>query len=316
MVQLRADPWRPDYGAGAEASFGDDAYQPIVDTGVETADWSKGIDAPAARAESVCFVDGVMRADLRVLASENGDRSWGLLGSYAAGAVVCDGAARFRDDPTVGRVMILGGRMSSPPLDITVGAHTLVYQCRSMASDAPEDQRRALQRAMLEAEQGLAVRLAGEHLVFLDGPLHFSVGPGAEVIGVVKRMAVSYLDGDQATLLALLEPGVRTPLFGLGATVLDRYAWYLRLIPRRPEWHEYAGLVRCEVRMDVGLDAAIDLAQRSSALLPGFASRPGIDPRAPQNLVPIGALERRLRHLLGNPVVVQRALLRSLAEVA
>ena len=50
------------------------------------------------------------------------------------------------------------------------------------------------------------------------------------------------------------------------------------------------------------------LADRTAAMLPRFASEPHIDPRAPQNLVPIGALERELRRRLGDKNFVFRAL--------
>jgi hypothetical protein len=42
--------------------------------------------------------------------------------------------------------------------------------------------------------------------------------------------------------------------------------------------------------------------------LPRFASSAYKDPRAPQNLVPIAGLERRLRGLLGDTRVLHRAL--------
>jgi hypothetical protein len=44
------------------------------------------------------------------------------------------------------------------------------------------------------------------------------------------------------------------------------------------------------------------------------ASEPHIDPRAPQNLVPIGALERQLRHRMGDPGLVYRALRSAVTE--
>ena len=44
-----------------------------------------------------------------------------------------------------------------------------------------------------------------------------------------------------------------------------------------------------------------------SALL-AFASEPHKDARAPQNLYPIAGLEQRLRHLLGDARLMERAL--------
>ena len=54
-----------------------------------------------------------------------------------------------------------------------------------------------------------------------------------------------------------------------------------------------------------GCDAVAD---RVTAILPATASQPHIDPRAPQNLVPVAALERELRRRLGDPGYVYRAL--------
>jgi hypothetical protein len=43
-------------------------------------------------------------------------------------------------------------------------------------------------------------------------------------------------------------------------------------------------------------------------VLPWFASAPHKDPRAPQNLVPIGGLERELRRRLGDEQLLFRSL--------
>ena len=51
-------------------------------------------------------------------------------------------------------------------------------------------------------------------------------------------------------------------------------------------------------------------------MLPGVGSEPHIEPRAPQNLVPIAALERDLRHRLGDAGLCLRALRSAVASVA
>ncbi|HEX8630952.1 MAG TPA: hypothetical protein VF755_22580, partial [Catenuloplanes sp.] len=53
---------------------------------------------------------------------------------------------------------------------------------------------------------------------------------------------------------------------------------------------------------------AVELADLSLVTLPRFASTPYKDPRAPQNLIPIAGLERRLRGLLGDARLLHRAL--------
>jgi hypothetical protein len=56
---------------------------------------------------------------------------------------------------------------------------------------------------------------------------------------------------------------------------------------------------------------AARIATRVSATLPRYASARHKDPRAPQNLYPIGGLERELRHRLGDKEMAMRALRRA-----
>ncbi|MFN2594872.1 MAG: DNA double-strand break repair nuclease NurA [Actinomycetota bacterium] len=316
MVQLRADPWRPDFGMGAEVGFEEEMTQAVVDPGVETLDWSRAVAPPPCDHQPVVFVDGVMRTELRVMAAEGDRRAWGLLGSFAAGGVRCDGAANFvAEDEPIGRALLLGGRVEGVPVSIDIGRSTLVYRAVGVTDDSPTGLRRSLQRLMLAEEQRLAAKLAHDTLVFADGPLHLDASAGkAPVVGVVKRMVSAYLTGEHADLLPKLRPGERTPLFALGNGAVDRFAWYLRLIPQDRGWHELAGLVRCEVRMEIGLGKAAQIADEVACHLPSYAGRPGVDPRAPQNLTPVGALEGRLKHRLGSSTVIGRALLTRLAE--
>lgn len=316
MIQLRADPWRPDHGVGAEVSFEDEMTHAVTDPTVEATDWSKPISPPPCPQDAVVFVDGVMRTELRVMASDGDKRAWGLIGSFAAGAVRCDGVAAFvAEDRPVGRAFLLGGRIEAPDLEVRIGAAKLSYECRATTDDSPTGLRRGLQRLMLAEEQRLAALLAGDTLVFADGPLHLDSSAGkARVVGVVKRMVSAYLEGAEAALLTRLQPGERTPLFGLGNNILDRYAWYVRLLPQSDAWHELAGLVRCEVRMEIGLEEATRIANMVACHLPTFAGRPGMDPRAPQNLTPVGALEARLKHRLGSSMLIGRALTARLVE--
>jgi hypothetical protein len=50
-------------------------------------------------------------------------------------------------------------------------------------------------------------------------------------------------------------------------------------------------------------------------LLPSFAGRAS-DPRTPQNLTPVAGLEAWLRHRMGHPGIVRRALLTWLSSDA
>ena len=66
--------------------------------------------------------------------------------------------------------------------------------------------------------------------------------------------------------------------------------------------------MRCEASAHLPVERVRVIADRTAALLPLVASAPHLDPRAPQNLVPVGALERVLRHRMGDGGLVYRAL--------
>ena len=138
----------------------------------------------------------------------------------------------------------------------------------------------------------------------VDGPLGSRrVLPGT--VGYVKTHHVSYLPAALRGVVGALEAGERTPVFCVGDR-FARHSWYLRL-PGEVS-HAWAGVVRCEAASDVEVAAAIALADRMAVVLPRYASTAHKDPRAPQNLFPIAGLERELRHRLGDPLVIQRAL--------
>jgi hypothetical protein len=129
-------------------------------------------------------------------------------------------------------------------------------------------------------------------------------------VGAVKRFVRRYLDLEQDQLIGRLSAGQRTPVFGLLDAERERrgFSWYARVSDLRGPWHDHAGVLRCEVRAAIGLDAAVALADRVTALLPRFAGR-AADPRTPQNLVPISGLEAWLRHRMGDARMIRRALL-------
>jgi hypothetical protein len=311
MLALSVDPWAPDHGMGFQASV--EEPPAVTDPFVEASDWSEPIAPPAVPpAGPVWFVDGVRRVELRILADDENRRAPGLFGSFAVGSVRCEHRAVF-DDHVVGRAVVVGGGLRPSTAEVPVGADRLRFEPSSQAGSDPETPLWGLQQLMRRAEGTLAARAAAADggLVLVDGPLTFSDPTTSPIVGVVKRFVQAYLSGEQGALLPRLEAGTRTPLFGLGesADSFDRFAWYLRLVPLRRPWHDHAGIVRCEVRAGVGLDGAVWLADRVSAMLPAFAGRAS-DPRYPQNLAPVGGLETWLTHRMGHRGLIRRALTR------
>jgi hypothetical protein len=314
MVVLRADPWAPEYGMGYEARAEDSAAR--ADVTVETSDWSEPRSALLAEPQPVVFVDGVRRVEVRLLADQDAVRAPALFGSFAVGSVDCDGRAAFGEH-LVARTLVLGGGLVSDRVELRQGGALLSFEPSTEPSLDPNAPLARLQDLMRDAENALAARLAGggSALVLLDGPLRLGEPIAAPVVGIVKRFVRRYLEPAEDGLLGRLAPGQRTPVFAL----LDQqdarrgFSWYTRLRELRRPWHDHAGLVRCEVRASLGLDVAVSLADRVSALLPSFAGRAS-DPRAPQNLAPVGGLETWLRHRMGDARLIRRALLEYLSS--
>jgi hypothetical protein len=317
MLMLRADPWAPDYGMGFEATEElPEETLPRADPFVETEDWSVARSPAPEPLQEVLFVDGVRRVDLRLVADDGARRSQGLFGSYAVGSVRCDGKAAF-DEHRVCRALVVAGGLDAEAVTVRVGAGELRFEPASAVGTDPNAPLVRLQELMREQERALAAALAlgGAPLVLVDGPLRFGDDSTSLTVGVVKRFVRRYLADEHERLLTVLEPSQRTPLFGLldQHLKLRGYSWYTRLAPLRPPWHDHAGIVRCEVRSGIGRDEAVELADRVSGMLPGFAGR-AADARTPQNLAPVAGLEGWLRHRMGDVGMVRRAILEKLCE--
>lgn len=305
-MRLCVDPWDPEYGASAEIDV--DLGPPVgLHLDAEVAGpWSPMPATGQAELPCCAFVDGVRRIDVRLFAEDKDIQAPGLAGSWAVGCAWSTRPPKIRTI-VVGREIVVGGGLRPDPLDVAFGSDTLTFRPQSVAGLAPLDPIQGLQNIMRLAEADLVREtLAGADadLVVSDGPLtYFTEGPA---VGMVKRQSRSYLDGTRAQVLARLQPGERTPIFKLGEQRLERYSWYLRLSQPRPIDGTMAAMVRLEVAATGGLKKAQELAELAGAVLPRFASQPGRDPRAPQNVYPIGALETSLRHRLGDVALIRR----------
>lgn len=310
---LRLDPWSAEYDASVLLT---DAEEPAatVDPRVETADWGPVRPAAPPFAPPIYFVDGVRRIDHRLRIVGPGT-CFGLLGTFAVGACaagVQPGVVRN----VVARLMCVGGGVELPAFEARTQAVPLVFGPHPVPENTPLSPLQGLQNAMRRAEGVLACELAAGGLVFLDGPLTFAESGRAAVVGFVKRLLRSYLPADAASLLPALAVGERTPLFLIEDAMHPRYSWYARVARGRAIEDALTGVVRLETAAAAGLLAARERADLSAALLPSFASDAARDPRAPQNLLPIGGLESRLRHLMGDPLIVRRAIESRLQEEA
>jgi len=308
-VRVYVDAWEPGYGTSGDGEGGSGPATPSsarIDPDVEVpaAEW-RPMDPPAGAAapEVVLIVDGVRRIDARIWVDEGDETRPGIAASYAAGVVRCDlaaGAAAL-SAATVARGLFSGVADLTP-----LTAHAAaVYRAHQVTGGEPKHLDNMLQARLrdLEIEVSSSARIPDDLLV-VDGPLKGRTSL-PRTIGYIKTHRSQYLPPELAGVVAALRPGQRTPVFLLG-TNWNRYAWYLRL--PGPPGAAWAGMVRAECAADLPVEEVVALAGRSAATLPRLASAPYKDPRAPQNLVPIAGLERRLRALLGDSRLLLRGL--------
>lgn len=302
-MKFSVDPWDVEYGTSVELLDSESAGTIAVDIEVPAGEW-RGLDRRGdVTAECVLFVDGVRRIDARVWI--DGDQP-GICASYAAGVVRCDGRATITD------ISVARGMFSTAPGAADIVTAKAEYPARMAASSDIAGLMLAVHERMAATEVQLASGLAGADLIVIDGPLrgrqHID-----RAVGFIKSHAVRYLPETQHGIVGSLAAGQRTPVFTIGST-WSRHSWYLRL--PGPQGSPWSGIVRCECSPDLPPDAAVALADLTAAALPRFASEPHKDTRAPQNLYPIGGLERELRHRLGDQALLFRSLQRAAADAA
>ena len=288
-------------------------------------------DSGVGRPDAVLFVDGVRRVEARAWIESGpptggrdtarppdpevvpSEAALGLCASYAAGVLCCCGLGSHLLTAQVRRRLVT---FASDAVDISTAAGR--FEAAPTNADPAANPLAVLSNALqwrvgeleLIVSESARIGLAGHgvpdgsDLLVVDGPLRGRTHlPRA--LGFVKTHRSAYLPPELHAMVGRLAAGERTPVFLLG-TRWDRYSWYLRL--PCPPGQPWAGIVRVECSPSLSVPDAVGLARLSQAVLPRYASIEYKDPRAPQNLFPIGGLEAALRRRLGDPNLVYRAL--------
>lgn len=308
LTALRLDPWPPEYDSAVQFSELEESTAGTVDPTVETQDWKPLPPTETHGYQELCFVDGVRRVEARVLADSQAKIIHGLLGSVGVGAVRTKDSQASFTNLSVSRFLILGGGFFRRD-EIHVGEQTIIFEGLSSTMNSPLDLLGELQNLMRTQEADLGKKLTSVNVcVFVDGPLTYFASARDEIVGIIKTIHFPYLASSQFSVVRELQTGWRTPLFSIKDGKYDRYSWFLRIAQGRVLDHPFAGIIRLEVRAAVGLQNAKKMADFSSSALPRFVSSAARDPRAPQNLAPVGMLETELRHRLGDPLLIRRAI--------
>jgi hypothetical protein len=309
-VSFSVDPWDPGYGIAFGEEMNGEALRESsaemnLDLELPAEQWRPLTpDRNAALPDTVLFLDGVRRIDARVwVHGADPQPAPGIAASYAAGLVCLNGSARISE------VAVERALFTAAPEAADLESRHGTYLARRAAGPGMDQLSLALQQRLSDTEVQLALLFRKENpdasdLLFVDGPLRGRTHLD-RTVGYIKTHHTAYLPSEQAVVVGKLEPGQRTPAFTMG-TSWRRHSWYLRL-PGSPG-APWSGVVRLECSADLPVPEVTRLADLSALILPPLASAPHKDPRAPQNLVPIGGLERELRRRLGDQQLLYRSL--------
>jgi hypothetical protein len=308
--RISIEPADPRYGLADQVVWSQDEVE-AVELAEDESLRSHAV-APPLEAPTLAFVDGVRRSEAWLYYEDAvGVSARGLAGAFGVGSVRADPGRRPEfAEHRIERLLIWGSgaAVDGALPDIEGGWR---WHPASVSDDDPEAPLHELQRRMRLAEGKLAEDLAACGLLtVLDGTLGAVSAPDATIVGYVKTHHRALLAPDQHARVTRLRTGERTTLFKLHRQGLHGrpYSCYFRLADSGALASPWSGIVRLEVPESGGLEHARRIIDSVAALLGPFAGVPHRDPRAPQNLQPIGALETRLRHLLGSPALAMRAV--------
>lgn len=303
-TRVWVDPWDPSFGTSlADGVMDETTAKLTLDLETPPESWTP-LTPPddAWMPAELLIVDGVRRIDARLWFS-NDERpapTLGIAASIAAGVVRINGRAHVAEC-RIGR-----GVFTSYPDTDEMSTPVATYPVVHAAGSQFEDLQAAVQNHMrqLELEAAFATRSSEDDLLILDGPLNARTGI-PRTLGYIKTHHKAYLPPELNATVVRLQAGQRTPIFTV-ATSWSRHTWYLRLPTTSTS--PWAGVVRCEASDSLSRTQVVRLADTSATVLPGLASEAHKDARAPQNLIPIGGLEKSLRHRLGDSMKLHRAL--------
>ncbi|MEZ4630614.1 MAG: hypothetical protein R2880_07900 [Deinococcales bacterium] len=343
-MRLRLDPWAAEYNTAYQADEAESSFLGELDAFIETKTW-QGISPDPERAalvdgryESMLFVDGSRRVEARVLLEDdNRQLAFGAIGSYAIGIVSCcpkqERKAEFLDFDHYGQVkracILSGGhRIDDFEIRESLQKHlgSLRYEIVETEERDVDAVLRRLQFRMLETEREVCSSLTDffpHSLILSDGPRPSVKTSTPNIVGYLKTIHDLKFGPDNAEILEIirhLEEGQRSPLYYVKEKHNSRYFFecFLRLRDPRPWLYSLAGMVRLQfeasTRPKEDIERVQQLADWLTLKLPLFASRQHQDPRAPQQLLPIRALESELRRRMGSAPIIRRRITSYLSQ--
>ncbi len=331
-MKLCLDPWEAEYNTAHVAEEAVSEH-PNIETDVEYKNWQAV--TPTSNFDKIpynqlLFVDGSRRIEARVLLEDkNRQVAFGALGSYGVGVVSCCPQGLSKANFLkwqIKRICTLSGGHSIDDFELKQTLNKclgeLHYEVISSEERDVDAVLRKLQFEMLNAERLLTSSLVDDYpnaLIINDGPRP-RLGFEPNVIGYLKTSHSIPIGPKKIMLIRELEQGQRSPLYlvkGQDPTQ-DYFEWFLRLRDPNPWLYSLAGMVRLQAAAgkepQKRLDSVCQLANWLAIKLGNFSSKQHQDPRAPQQLLPIRALETELRRHMGSLQIIRRRITTYLSQ--
>lgn len=258
---------------------------------------------------SLVFVDGVRRTECLayVRDEETGESFEGAFVSLGAGALRIDYGklnllVESLIDHEIRRVFFFRG-------SVTLG-EILGFKPVIVDGELSAEVNRYMKEE-LEARVTLrALKRVHADLMVCDGTLSYRLKQ-TPCLGFIKSIKKLFFDKKHLNLLYSLKPYQRSPIVSIHyqhgqeeKEKTDKYTWYVKL-SHADGLH---GIARVEVFPQRSFEDVRRLADLSAGVLPLFASQSFQDRRSPQNLLPVGRLEKFLRLHLGAYRIIRRQI--------
>ncbi len=316
-MRIFLDPWDSEYTAFFQVEEEQKADKIDVNVEIHKDNWIPILEKKRVVEDSVIFIDGVRSMHQRIVVEENGKIFYGGFGTYVAGALKLERGKRniistALIEISLKRVLLLPKGINIEKKELYIPGIPFKVKVEFIEENEPNAPLKKIQELMRTEEVRLADKVSQDYggiPTVVDGTLYFP-WKHANVVGFVKSLHTLYLPDDLIHIVLRLRKGERTPLFLImfkDGELSKKYSWFMRLIDIGEEDFPYMGIVRLEAPGSMERDELSSLVSWSLSLRDFVSSRMR-DKRSPQNLLPVGALERELKKRIGNEYLINQKI--------
>ncbi len=316
-MKIFLDPWDSEYTGFFQVEEEPQVKNVELDIELPEEKWRPIGGKDSRSFEESIFIDGVRRMHQRVVIEKNGRIFYGGFGTYAAGALkLARGVVNELSSSilavSVKRVLIIPEDVRISLKTIDLSGLPFPIEVKYIKENEPHAPLKKLQDLMRVEEVKLSEEVLSlpqyENIpLVVDGTLYFP-WKNAKVLGFVKSLHKLYLPDRLFSVIAQLKEKERTPVFSISfhdKELSRKYSWFVRLKSLDEGEFLYSGIVRIEAPGTVKEEDLYFLAMWSTSLSELVSDRMR-DKRSPQNLLPVGVLEKELKKRIGNEYLIVR----------